>query len=511
MDLRSLHPDLVSQLSAEGVDLDRMLRFLDDLNAGKFGSLPSGGPYGIPAMLHPSIVDRCVPASWTMSLADARARFDELALGVTPESLGTLDASAGDAVRFDEAGLRTIGIRLYPKTAFGVLNGGAATSYADVKKNRSLAGGLFESYRSRFESLAESCGGLPKGITPAFINADGTAGDSFLLLKLRMLLLHRLAYAELTGGDSALALPAFQMTSVHTDEAIASALDEYSDHPWIVPLARRAGMDGSSMLTGCQTMMAAITHSSEGMPRRLFDRAWGKENAGIAMPGGHGQNFEVLAPVYRALLERGVRYAWLGNIDNMGFTVDPVSLAVFALSGRTAAFEESFRTPMDVKGGILVRDGAGRFTCADIGPAISTEEMLAFERAGNRVLFNCGIGLFDLERLVPLLDELPFRLPLRITDQDKDAGLYAQAEQITWEVIGLLEDPLFFAVDKKRRFIAAKMLMETLMTSLPPDGTDGTTGAIGAVSAELHSGLVSLLEGEYGLRRVGARWCPGNK
>lgn len=441
-----------------------------------------------------------------MPLSDARARFEELGLGVTPESLGMLDASADGTVRFDEAALRNIGVRLYPKTAFGVLNGGAATSYADVKKNRSLTGKLFESYRSRFESLAESCAGLPKGITPAFFNPDGSDGDSFLLLKLRMVLIHRLAYGELTGEDPARALPVFQMTSVHTDGAIASALGEYADHPSIASLARRAGMDGSSMLTGCQTMMAAITHSSEGMPRRLFDRAWGKANAGIAMPGGHGQNFEVLAPIYRELRARGVRYAWLGNIDNMGFTVDPVSLALFALSGRSAAFEESFRTPMDVKGGILVRDSAGRFTCADIGPAISAEEMFAFERAGNRVLFNCGVGLFDLDRLVPLLDELPYRLPLRVTDQDKDAGLYAQAEQITWEVIGLLDDPVFFAVDKKRRFLAAKMLMETLMTSLPPAeaGED-----IGAVSADLHTGLVALLEGEYGLRRDGGRWISG--
>ncbi len=490
-----------------------MLRFLDDFNAGKFGSSAPAGPYVIPAMPDPAIVDRCVPATLTMSLADARERFDELGLALSPESIGATEAAAGGEVILDEAALRAVGIRLYPKTAFGVLNGGAATSYADVKKNRSLAGEHFESYRSRFESLAGSCGGLPKGVTPAFINPDGTGGDSFLLLKLRMLLLHRLAWGELTGGDPSTALPAFQMTSVHTDAAIASALDEYSDHPWIAPLARRAGMDGSAMLTGCQSMMAAITHSSEGMPRRLFDRAWGRENAGLAMPGGHGQNFEVLAPIYRGLLARGVRYAWLGNIDNMGFTVDPVSLALFALSGRSAAFEESFRTPMDVKGGILVRDSAGRFTCADIGPAISADEMFAFERAGNRVLFNCGVGLFDLERLVPLLDELPYRLPLRVTDQDKDAGLYAQAEQITWEVIGLLDDPLFFAVDKKRRFLAAKMLMETLMTSLPPGAPGGSAPAdadadIGAVSADLHAGLVSLLEGEYALRRVGARWCP---
>jgi len=36
--MKDLSPELVSRLVAEGVDLDRMLRFLDDLNAGKYDS-----------------------------------------------------------------------------------------------------------------------------------------------------------------------------------------------------------------------------------------------------------------------------------------------------------------------------------------------------------------------------------------------------------------------------------------------------------------------------------------
>ena len=54
---------------------------------------------------------------------------------------------------FDEAALEKIGIHLYPQTAYGVLNGGSASTYADLKKNRSLAPGLFDRYRERFEKL----------------------------------------------------------------------------------------------------------------------------------------------------------------------------------------------------------------------------------------------------------------------------------------------------------------------------------------------------------------------
>ena len=501
MKISDLSDNLASQLVSEGVDLDRMLRFLDDLNAGKYDGIKGVEPDTVPDISNPSIIDRRGKTSFSLSLDAAHERFAMLELPFSPESVSS--AKNGELV-FDEAALEKIGIYLYPKTAYGVLNGGSASSYADIKKNRSLDAKIFDEYRTRFDTLAAECRGKPKGITPAYINEDGSPGYSFLLLKLRMLLEHKKKYLERTGEACDFMLPAFQMTSVHTDSQTQEAFRSYTMMDELRSLSHTLGCTSVEMFTESQTMMAAITHSSEGTPRRIFDRANGKKDTGIAMPGGHGQNFEILAPIYRTLYERGIRYAWLGNIDNMGYTVDPVSLAIFALSGKEAAFEESWRTPMDVKGGILVCDKSGRFSCADIGPVISTQNMLDFEARGKPVLFNCGIGLFDLGKLIKRLPDIPWQLPLRITDQDKDAGLYAQAEQITWEIIGLLDDPLFFAVEKSRRFIASKMLMETIMTSLPPAGTDSP---LGAVSESLHAGLKNLLESHYGLEQKNGRWA----
>ena len=450
-----------------------------------------------------------------MSANDARERFAELDLPFAPESVtaNVATVDSGKQYVFEEIALVNFGVNLYHKEACGVLNGGSASTYADVKKNRALDPALFEQYRERFETLSDRCRGKPKGITPAYINPDGTPGYSFLLLKLRMLLEHKKRYFELTGTLPDVILPAFQMTSVQTDRAIGDAFREYTMMEELRGIADSIGCSSIDIFTETQTMMAAITHSSEGLPRRVFDRAYGKPDTGIAIPGGHGQNFEILAPIYRKMYKQGIRYVWLGNIDNMGYTVDPVSLAIFALSGKEAAFEASFRTPMDVKGGIIVTDHSGKFTCADIGPNIGFEDVLEFEKAGKAILFNCAIGLFDLGRLIERLDELPYRLPLRITDQDKDAGRYAQAEQITWEIIGLLDDPLFFAVEKTRRFLAAKMLMETILTSMPP--ADGTSAAAfgaareagaGHVAADLHRGLESLFRREYGLVLENGRW-----
>jgi UDP-N-acetylglucosamine pyrophosphorylase len=522
LEKNELSPHLVSQLVSDGVDIDRMLRLLDDINAGKFADIHGVECDSVPQADHPAIFDRRKPASFSMSLADAQSRFDSLGIDLDPERLATGKSGADDAiaartVTFDESALETIGVHLYPKAAYGVLNGGSASSYADVKKNRALDPELFKLMEGRFETLANECRGKPKGITPAYINPDGSGGYSFLHLKLRMLLEHKKKYRAMVGPLPDVILPAFQMTSVYTDAAIDKAFRSYVMSDELRALAHEIGCPSIEIFTESQSMMAAITPSSEGNPRRIFDRAYGKTDTGIAMPGGHGQNFEILAPIYHKMFREGIRYVWLGNIDNMGYTVDPVSLAIFALSGKDAAFEESWRTPMDVKGGILVQDASGRLTVADIGPAISTERMLEFEKEGKPVLFNCGIGLFDLEKLIELLPTLPDRLPLRITDQDKDAGKYAQAEQITWEVIGLLDDPLFFAVDKMRRFIAAKMLMDTLVTSLPPhelsgDASGTGTGMSGAgkCGTELHRGLVTLLEKEYGLTLVNGRWVPRN-
>ncbi len=503
METEKINPELASRLEKDGVELDRVLRFLDDLNAGKFGEQTGGGPYTVPDIAHPSILDIPSLSSRTMSLREARARFSELGIPVSPESLS---GSSGGNITFSRTALETIGTYLYPRTAFGFLNGGAASSYADIKKNSALSDDLLVAFRTVFDLMAGLCRGKPKGITPAYINEDGSPGYSFQILKFRMLLAHKARYAALAGTVPDLLLPAFQMTSVHTDGAIAAAMRDYAQDPLLTGLAGKLGCAPVDIRTGVQPMMAAITHSSEGLPRRVFDRAYGQENTGLPIPGGHGQNFEILAPVYRELHKKGIRYLWLGNIDNMGYTMNPVMLAVFALSGKDAAFETAFRTPMDIKGGVLVAGPDGRMTCADIGPAIRAQDVLAFEAAGKTILFNCGIGLFDLDRLVPQLESLPYRIPLRITDQDKDAGLYAQAEQITWEIIGLLDDPLFFAVHKTERFIAAKLLMENLSTSLPR--TAAGVSDIGGVSLELNRGLERLLETEYLLRKSGNRWIP---
>jgi UTP--glucose-1-phosphate uridylyltransferase len=504
---------LLEDMESKGIDAELTLSILDDYNAGLYDSVRPVQAKGVPPVDGRTVIalarrggDSPGPA-YAVPAGSAKERLGELGLALPASAR---EGRAGDLV-FDLDALEGIGEALLGRTAFGVLNGGSATSYADSKKNLAFGEGVFEALAPSFDLLAPLCKGVPKGLTPAYLEGDGTPGASFLLLKMRARLVAALRARERGEkvGDSF--MPLFQMTSVSTDAELAEAYEEYRGHPLIAPLARELGIEACRWATGVQPMLAAYTHSSEGRPKRVFDRAHGRTDSTIALPGGHGQCFRILAPVLRALRDSGVRFAYLGNVDNLGYLPDPVEIAVLALSGQCAAFDFSLRTPMDVKGGILVatpsEDTPSGRTVADIGPAISFDEVRRLESAGSSILFNCAIGLFDLDWLVPRLEEIGRGLPVRFTDQDKDAGRYSQAEQVTWEVAGMLPGFLAFAVDKFDRFIAAKLLAETLLTSGAAAGDPRVPPELAGTSRKLRAALERKLSGPYGLEPRAGKWA----
>jgi hypothetical protein len=511
----SISEALRRDMEAKGVDAALTLSILDDYNAGLYDGVRPVRASGVPAVDGASVVEIGADLSFAVPAAAARERLATLGLGLPPLAPSPAIASGGELV-FPRAALEEIGLALLPRTAYGILNGGSATSYADRKKNLAFGDDVFESLKPDFERLAPVCRDRPKGITPAFVNPDGSPGPSFLALKMRARLLASIAYRARFGDPGRPVLPLFQMSSVGNDAPLAAAYAAYADDPLLAIPAARSGEAPCDVATGVQPMIAAYTHSGEGRPKRVFDRAYGRSDSVVALPGGHGQCFRVLAPALRALRDSGIRFAYIGNVDNLGYIPDPVEIALLALSGRSAGFDFSLRTPVDVKGGILVeteddappaaREGARRRTIADIGPAISFEEVRRLEAGGSRILFNCATGLFDLDWLVPRIEDIGRRLPVRFTDQDKEAGRYSQAEQVTWEVASLLPDFLAFAVDKYDRFIAAKLLAETLLTSGIGSGDSRITPTLAATSRLLKAGLERKLAGPYGLALRGGRW-----
>ncbi len=498
-----------------GIDVDRSQEILQELNRGAYDGVLPLEAGGIPEMDGSTIIDRRSASSLDLPDDAYRARLEEIAPEIPVDQFGTV---RDHIRRLDNSDLETIGVLLYPYVSYGVLNGGSATSYADVHKNQSYNEELFELYRAPFERLSEQVHGKPKGITPAYLNPDGSPGASFLELKFRMVLRAGERYrrtAEEYGidqpSDSASTplepgLPFVEMTSLFTDEALQRAYGQYQESDYLTQFDDRS--QALETASAVQPLLAAMTHSDEGRPKRFFLNAWGTPGEPLGLPGGHGQNFQVLAPIYRSLKDRGKRFVYMGNVDNIGFTIEPVSLAILALRGSQAGFDFAFRTPVDVKGGILVYDQNGTLTCGDIGPAISKEQVFAAEESGKEILFNCATGLFNLDYLVPNLQRVVADLPMRISDQNKDAGAYSQAEQVTWEIIGMLDDVVIFGIEKYRRFLAAKMLLENFLTSgLSLDEAQ----KIQPTARRLSQGLAAVLREEYDLELRNDRWQPAHR
>ncbi|MEE8440727.1 MAG: UTP--glucose-1-phosphate uridylyltransferase, partial [Spirochaetia bacterium] len=433
------------EMESRNIDVELSLGILSRFNRGDFDHFEPIRVQDIPSVDGTTVVDFTAEPSLEVPESVAKDRLADLIPDPLLNRIGTeLGKNRGGMLVFSRADLDSIGLMLMPRVAYGVLNGGSATSYADGKKNTAFSAGLVGLLQDQFDAMAEISHGHAKGLTPAFVQPDGGFGPSFLQLKMRGLLtlaMRSQVLFERLSPDSVGELPEpllpfFEMTSIHTNEELRASYVEYRSDGVLADLIALTGLDPTNPVGAVQPMIAAYTHSSEGRPKRIFTRAYGQEHETLPLPGGHGQNFSVLAEVYRTLRSRGKRFVYLGNVDNLGYLPDPVEAAYLALSGKQAGFDFAFKTPVDVKGGILVRDQHGHLSCADIGPAISREEVAKAESAGKPILFNAATGLFDLDFLIPNLERIANELPMRFTDQVKDAGRYSQAEQVTWEVLG---------------------------------------------------------------------------
>jgi hypothetical protein len=450
-----------------------------------------------------------------LGLTAEQARFLLRASGIQ------LPADAQATVTLSHRQLAGLGIHFLPLVSFGLLNGGSASSYFDQKKNREFSPVFFSHLAPLVEKYAGIWSSRPKGVSPAFLVPHGgpQADYSFLELKLRgwLLLLRNYQRAsrslpfQLPWEGMEKVMPCFQMVNRVLADDIDRTIRSYRGSALLANLVRETGIDICGVETGIQDLVAAFTPPATDGRRDIFLDAWGKPGTPLGMPGGHGQNFKVLEPIYRALRDSGKRWAYLGNIDNLGYLPDPAAVAAIALGGQQAAFEFSFKTRMDRKGGILVVTPDRRLTCGDIGQAVPHELIAATEAQKSPILFNCATGLFDLDWLVPNLESIQRDLPIRFSNQDKDAGRYSQAEQTTWEIIGLIEQPLILAVEKKERFLAAKFFLDCLLTSgfarelVAADESDKELQVTGNI---LNEGLSALLVGKYGLHLEGTRWIP---
>ena len=153
----------------------------------------------------------------------------------------------------------------------------------------------------------------------------------------------------------------------------------------------------------------------------LLPASWPADPSLEWCPPGHGDIYPVLysSGLLDTLLERGYRYAFSANADNLGAAPDSRLAGWFAASGAPYAAELCRRTPADRKGGHLaVRRSDGVLVLRDTAQT-APEEMDFFTDENHHPYFHTNNLWFDLQALRERLAAGDGFLPLPLIRNEK--------------------------------------------------------------------------------------------
>ncbi len=186
-------------------------------------------------------------------------------------------------------------------------------------------------------------------------------------------------------------------------------------------------------------------------------------------PPGHGDLYTSIAAsgVLDTLLERGYRYAFVSNSDNLGAVLDPRILRWFAERELPFAMEVADRTESDKKGGHLARRRGGGLVLRETSQ-ISDDDQAAFEDVTRHRYFNANTLWIDLQTLARTLRErdgvlgLPMIVNRKTVDPtDPSSPAVIQLESAMGAAIDVFEDAEAVRVPR-RRFVPVKTTNDLL-------------------------------------------------
>ena len=141
-------------------------------------------------------------------------------------------------------------------------------------------------------------------------------------------------------------------------------------------------------------------------------------------PPGHGDIYPALltSGMLATLLERGYRYAFMSNADNLGAVLDPRILAWVASEGLPYVAEVTERTPADRKGGHVARLKATGGLILRETAQTSDADMDAFTDVDRHPYFHVNNLWVDLRALDALLRERDgvLGLPMIVNEKTVD-------------------------------------------------------------------------------------------
>jgi UTP--glucose-1-phosphate uridylyltransferase len=188
-------------------------------------------------------------------------------------------------------------------------------------------------------------------------------------------------------------------------------------------------------------------------------------------PPGHGDLYVALktSGMLETLLERGYRYAFVSNSDNLGAVLEPRVLAWMAREQIPFVAEAPVRTESDRKGGHLARRRDGGALVLRETSQIADEDVEAFEDLSRHRYFNANNLWIDLRALADLLDErggvlgLPMIVNRKTVDPtDPSSPAVIQLETAMGAAVGVFEGARAIQVPRAR-FVPVKTTDDLLV------------------------------------------------
>ncbi len=169
-------------------------------------------------------------------------------------------------------------------------------------------------------------------------------------------------------------------------------------------------------------------------------------------PPGHGDVYESLldSGVIQGLLRRGIKWAFISNLDNLAAFLDPWIVGLIARDKIDFLLEVTPRTVEDSKGGILVaKDGAIKLV--EIAQ-VSDDDKPLFMNIQDFRVFNTNNVWIDLEKTNQLLLSNQLELPIIQNKKVIEGHSVVQLETAMGAAIGSFERARGLIVGRDRFF-----------------------------------------------------------
>lgn len=187
--------------------------------------------------------------------------------------------------------------------------------------------------------------------------------------------------------------------------------------------------------------------------------SWSKDPSLEWCPMGHGDIFNVLytSGLLDSLLEKGIKYLFISNCDNLGARPSTKIASYFASSPVSFMMEVARRTQSDVKGGQIVKDKfSGRLILREMSQ-VSPEDMEFATDISRHMYFNTNNLWIKVEALKKKLEEvkgncdLPIIVNKKTVDPSDSSSLsVVQLETAMGSIISQFNASCCLEVDRPR-------------------------------------------------------------